>query len=786
MALVKQNITYGFLIAWDLSNMISTGNGSPGPFTCGGILLGLDFLKTLDLPFNVNFVWADTFGTNQGGLESVIKLVSDYKVDIVIGTELTDPNFISFITKIYNIPFLPIDTSAPLETESNDYVIYRLWSLYTNYANIIPLLFKHYNWKNVNIIYSNFASIIATTSQLTAQNCEANNIKVHIYTNYISDISLQNNGVRIFIIPADYNTVTAILYEAIAKNMIDGYVYILFTTRNYVKEALITDPLLIEASKSLLYISNNGTYNSTTLDDFESKLPNAQQNFYDNFVPPINGTIQNIQKNPNINLTHYTTGNYKITESSSRLLHTANFHDAILFSANLHKIAYESNSLDFTSINSWNKFGKYVKFDGISGNNIQLKNNSVIRDFNALILSTNSNTSDIYYSASSQKIIENSPIIWSSGVSDIPQDYISNSNENIPFWIYCIYIFLGISMGFCFLLGKKLPLKFKKYTSKPPKNINFDSTNIKSLPLSESNSKKKALPEIINNSAHEPILNNNNIIEFNNNIDSKYPNTYIGKWGNMNVVFKYLKGKQHILETELNPYLNINEPSDRILPYIGLINLNNNIFIATEYMSNGSVDKYIKNNPNLSYYTKLIFIYQLIEGINYLHNNNIIHGDIAARNLLLSSTLDILICDFGMSNNLSNNQSNNQSNNNQLNNLSNNNQSNNNQSNNLSNNIIGPIRWMSPELLNNDVELNKSTDIYACGMTIYEIFSEKIPWDNKNDTEVITEVLINKSKLNLDNIPESIKNIIIMCTYYNPKKRIKISELLKNIKKMIK
>jgi serine/threonine protein kinase len=39
--------------------------------------------------------------------------------------------------------------------------------------------------------------------------------------------------------------------------------------------------------------------------------------------------------------------------------------------------------------------------------------------------------------------------------------------------------------------------------------------------------------------------------------------------------------------------------------------------------------------------------HQSVVGISYIHSKNIIHNDLSARNILLSSNLDIKICDFG-------------------------------------------------------------------------------------------------------------------------------------------
>ena len=45
----------------------------------------------------------------------------------------------------------------------------------------------------------------------------------------------------------------------------------------------------------------------------------------------------------------------------------------------------------------------------------------------------------------------------------------------------------------------------------------------------------------------------------------------------------------------------------------------------------------------------LVFMHQMLEGLKYLHDLNIIHGDLATRNLLLNEDMEVVISDFGLS-----------------------------------------------------------------------------------------------------------------------------------------
>ena len=73
------------------------------------------------------------------------------------------------------------------------------------------------------------------------------------------------------------------------------------------------------------------------------------------------------------------------------------------------------------------------------------------------------------------------------------------------------------------------------------------------------------------------------------------------------------------------------------------------IYIVMELCLYGNLYQYLKKKGTLSIQLSSVIIFQILETVQYLHNNGIIHRDLKLSNILLSSSTNkIKICDFGL------------------------------------------------------------------------------------------------------------------------------------------
>lgn len=145
-----------------------------------------------------------------------------------------------------------------------------------------------------------------------------------------------------------------------------------------------------------------------------------------------------------------------------------------------------------------------------------------------------------------------------------------------------------------------------------------------------------------------------------------------------------------------------------------------------------------------------------LEGLYYLHSNNIIHRDIKSSNILIKNKT-AKISDFNISKEIKNN----------------------------SNKIIivkssgaGTELYSSPEIINNE-NYDYRTDIYSMGIVYFEIITKY----KDNFDRIINIQKVKEGLHNLDNIKNIDRNIIIKMLKNNYKNRPNTKKLIKLFQK---
>ncbi|MQL87017.1 hypothetical protein Taro_019552 [Colocasia esculenta] len=149
-----------------------------------------------------------------------------------------------------------------------------------------------------------------------------------------------------------------------------------------------------------------------------------------------------------------------------------------------------------------------------------------------------------------------------------------------------------------------------------------------------------------------------------------------------------------------------------ILLFMGAITSPQRLCIVTEFLPRGSLFRLLqRNTTRLDWRRRVHMALDIARGMNYLHccNPTIVHRDLKSSNLLVDKNWTVKVGDFGLSRLKRDTYL-------------------------TTNTGKGTPQWMAPEVLRNEPSDEKS-DVYSYGVILWELVTEKIPWDNLNSMQ---------------------------------------------------
>lgn len=146
---------------------------------------------------------------------------------------------------------------------------------------------------------------------------------------------------------------------------------------------------------------------------------------------------------------------------------------------------------------------------------------------------------------------------------------------------------------------------------------------------------------------------------------------------------------------------------------------------------------------------------QIVKGLKYIHNQNLIHGDLNPKNIFLDDNLNVKIGDFGLSKKCYHDGF-------------------------VDASSYGNYMYMAPEQLKEKI-LFKKSDIYSLGIIFLELF---MPFSTNMEKILVLDNLKARVLKPLDSLNSKLKNLFLIMFEQDYKKRAdiqKINIFLKNI-----
>ncbi|XP_030522735.1 serine/threonine-protein kinase STY46-like isoform X1 [Rhodamnia argentea] len=142
-----------------------------------------------------------------------------------------------------------------------------------------------------------------------------------------------------------------------------------------------------------------------------------------------------------------------------------------------------------------------------------------------------------------------------------------------------------------------------------------------------------------------------------------------------------------------------------VVQFIGACTKPPSLYIVTEFMSGGSVYDYLhKQRGVFKLPTLLKVAIDVSKGMNYLHQNNIIHRDLKAANLLMDENEQVVkVADFGVARVKAQSG--------------------------VMTAETGTYRWMAPEVIEHKPYDHKA-DIFSFGVVLWELLTGKLPYEH--------------------------------------------------------
>mmetsp|Transcript_57612 Transcript_57612/g.135051 ORF Transcript_57612/g.135051 Transcript_57612/m.135051 type:complete len:650 (-) Transcript_57612:25-1974(-) len=199
------------------------------------------------------------------------------------------------------------------------------------------------------------------------------------------------------------------------------------------------------------------------------------------------------------------------------------------------------------------------------------------------------------------------------------------------------------------------------------------------------------------------------------------------------------------LAREIDSFRHLNHK--RLVRFLGACLDLPNLCLVTEYMPGGSLHHLLHvRRQKLPQSHAMNMCIQIADGVSYLHSQTptIVHRDLKSLNVVLDLSLNIKICDFGLTESMDRTHI-------------------------TKKNNGGSPRYMAPELFDSKTKITEKIDVWAMGCIFVEICGGPLPYENITTLADLTkEMLIRRRTPDIpDFITGMIRDICSSCLSFH-------------------
>lgn len=184
-------------------------------------------------------------------------------------------------------------------------------------------------------------------------------------------------------------------------------------------------------------------------------------------------------------------------------------------------------------------------------------------------------------------------------------------------------------------------------------------------------------------------------------------------------------------------------------------------YIAMEACEGGDFRDFMHDHGRLSERDAGIVMWQLLDAVRYLHEvKHVAHRDLKVENMLLTfrhvplEQNVVKITDFGMATNFTPGESNLKM-------------------------LCGTPEYLAPEVVYG--RYNEKCDIWSCGIILYEVLRDELPFDAESPSETIWLARVNRLPLDWEHSSEDVKALLRSLCRKDPQARLSAEQAMQSI-----
>lgn len=194
---------------------------------------------------------------------------------------------------------------------------------------------------------------------------------------------------------------------------------------------------------------------------------------------------------------------------------------------------------------------------------------------------------------------------------------------------------------------------------------------------------------------------------------------------------------------------------ENIVKYIDYIQNETHLNIILEYVESGSLASINKKFGPFQESLVAVYIKQVLQGLDYLHKQGVVHRDIKGANILTTKNGTVKLADFGVAMSLTDEKKSSAS-------------------------FVGTPYWMAPEVIEMRNHISPACDIWSLGCTVIELLTGNPPYYNLNQYSALCRIVEDDHPAFPETVSEPCKDFLMKCFQKEPSMRAEAVTLLKH------